>query len=161
MSPLSRQRGLHRIRVISLHWSTVWSPVQLHGNRFTDWKIWAVLYCTWKCLSYKESSQQLPSCHPYERLAFLQNVFAIILLLARKDVGKLFEDTLSSKIRKKEEADQWYIRLRLVCHVFVFTSFWRHLWPFTEHGIYLLNKDARQLTWNLFVKHHLRRPRGR
>ena len=45
-------------------------------------------------------------CHPYERLAFLQNVFAIILLLARKDVGKLFEDTLSSKIRKKEEADQ-------------------------------------------------------
>ena len=45
-------------------------------------------------------------CHPYERLAFLQNVFAIILLLARKDVGKLFEDALSSKIRKKEEADQ-------------------------------------------------------
>ena len=45
-------------------------------------------------------------CHPYERLAFLQNVFAIILLLARKDVGKLFEDTLSSKIRKKEQADQ-------------------------------------------------------
>ena len=45
-------------------------------------------------------------CHPYERLAFLRNVFAIILLLARKDVGKLFEDALSSKIRKKEEADQ-------------------------------------------------------
>ena len=40
MSPLSRQRGLlkiHKTKVVSLHWSAVFSPdaVQLHGNRFT------------------------------------------------------------------------------------------------------------------------------
>ena len=37
------------------------------------------------------------SCHRYERLAVfcvLQNVFAIILLSARKDVEKLFEETV-------------------------------------------------------------------
>ena len=45
MSPLNRQRGLRRRRVASLHWSTVSSPVQLHGNKFTDWKILTVLYC--------------------------------------------------------------------------------------------------------------------
>ena len=33
-------------RVFSLLWSTVYSPVQLHGNRLTDWRIWTVLYCT-------------------------------------------------------------------------------------------------------------------
>ena len=33
-------------------------------------------------------------CHRYERLTVLQNVFAIILLMiARKDVKKLFEET--------------------------------------------------------------------
>ena len=35
MYPLNRQRDLHRISVVSLHWSTVILPVQLHGNRFT------------------------------------------------------------------------------------------------------------------------------
>ena len=40
MSPLSRQRGLlkiHKTKVVSLHWSAVFSPdaVQLYGNRFT------------------------------------------------------------------------------------------------------------------------------
>ena len=31
---------------------------------------------------------------------------------------------------------QWHTRLRLVCHFFVFTTFWRHLWAITEqtHG---------------------------
>ena len=33
-------------------------------------------------------------CYRYERLAVLQNVFAIILLLAREDVEKLFEKTV-------------------------------------------------------------------
>ena len=46
MSPLSRQRVLHKIRVVSLHWSTVQSPVQLRGNRFTVWRSLTVLYCT-------------------------------------------------------------------------------------------------------------------
>ena len=31
---------------------------------------------------------------------------------------------------------QWHTRLRLVCHFFVLTTFWRHLWSITEqtHG---------------------------
>ena len=33
-------------------------------------------------------------CHRYERLAVLQNVFAIILLCARKHIEKLFEETI-------------------------------------------------------------------
>ena len=33
-------------------------------------------------------------CHPYERLAFLQNVFAIILLWVRKDAENFFEETV-------------------------------------------------------------------
>ena len=32
--------------------------------------------------------------HRYERLAVLQNVFAIIVLWARKDVEKRFEETV-------------------------------------------------------------------
>ena len=32
-------------------------------------------------------------CHPHETLAVLQNVFAIILLCATKDVEKRFEET--------------------------------------------------------------------
>ena len=39
-----------------------------------------VLLTSWECLSYKKSSQTLPSCVIKERLAVLQNVFAIILL---------------------------------------------------------------------------------
>ena len=35
--------------------------------------------------------------HHYEKLAVLQNVFAIILLWARKDVDKLFEETVYIK----------------------------------------------------------------
>ena len=38
-------------------------------------------------------------CHRYERLAVSQNVFAIILLLARKDVEKRFEDSDSIQVR--------------------------------------------------------------
>ena len=37
-----------------------------------------------------------------------------------------------------------HTRLRLVCHFFVFTAFWRHLWSVTEQT---------QSTWNLFVKY--------
>ena len=44
MSPLSRQRGLHKIRVVLLHLSTMQSPVQLHGNRYKVWRILTVLY---------------------------------------------------------------------------------------------------------------------
>ena len=45
--------------------------------------------------SYKKFSQHRAIvCHRYERLAVLQNVFAIILLWARKDVENLFEETV-------------------------------------------------------------------
>ena len=48
--------------------------------------------------------------HRYEIFAVLQNVFAIILLWARKDVEKLFEENFSmklytSKIKKKKEEE--------------------------------------------------------
>ena len=33
-------------------------------------------------------------CHDYERLAVLKNVYATILLLARKDIEKLLEETV-------------------------------------------------------------------
>ena len=74
---------------------------------------------SWKGPNYKKSSQQLPLCvivttdllfrmpklqeifttaaivfHRYERLAVLQNVLAIIVLWARKDVEKRFEETV-------------------------------------------------------------------
>ena len=41
---------------------------------------------------------------------------------------------------------QWHTRLRLMCHFFVLTTFWRHLWSITEQthdnleSIYLLNR---------------------
>ena len=36
----------------------------------------------------------------------------------------------------KTNRQQWHTRLRLVCHFFVLTTFWRHLWSITEqtHG---------------------------
>ena len=52
------------------------------------------LFTTWECPSYKKSSQQLPSCVIATRLAVLQNVF---LLWARKDVEKVFEETVYKK----------------------------------------------------------------
>ena len=48
-------------------------------------------------------------CHPYERLAFLQNVFAIILLWVRKDVENFSKKLYTSKIKKKRiEAETKY-----------------------------------------------------
>ena len=48
-------------------------------------------------------------CHPYERLAFLQNVFAIILLWVRKDAEKFSKKLYTSKIKKKRiEAETKY-----------------------------------------------------
>ena len=49
MSPLKRQIDLDRIRVVSLHWLTVFLPVKLHGNRFTileDFNCTAHLQCS-------------------------------------------------------------------------------------------------------------------
>ena len=42
-------------------------------------------------------------CHRYERLAALQNVFAIILIWTRKDVEKLFEETVYKCDKEKEK----------------------------------------------------------
>ena len=41
--------------------------------------------------------------HRYERLAVLQNVFAIILIWTRKDVEKLFEETVYKCDKEKEK----------------------------------------------------------
>ena len=35
LSFMHEKSNLRRMRVVSLHWSTVFLPVQLHGNRFT------------------------------------------------------------------------------------------------------------------------------
>ena len=71
-------------------------------------------------------------CPLYERLAVLQNVFAIILPCARKN----------KKEKKKEKTTVTHspvARVSLLC----FTTFWRHLWFYywtdvRQHGIYLL-----------------------
>ena len=53
------------------------------------------LLTTWEGLKYKKSSETAAIvCHRYERLAVLQNAFAIILLWAIKDVGKRFEEAV-------------------------------------------------------------------
>ena len=140
-------------------------------------------------------------CHRYERLAVLQNVFAVILIWTRKDVEKLFEETVykcdkeKEKKQKRKEAfgtlaqivgqssgtrklcvsvfffsghsikqidsmlpwvcsvidhrtkkRKWHTLLLLVCHFFVFTTFWRHLWTITaqQHGILLNSKGTRR-----------------
>ena len=44
-------------------------------------------------------------CHHYERLAVLQNFFAIILLLASEGVEKRFGELYTRKIKKKEEEE--------------------------------------------------------
>ena len=38
----------------------------------------------------------------------------------------------SQKTSKMRSKHQWHTRLRLVCHFFVFTTFWRHHWSITE-----------------------------
>ena len=146
-------------------------------------------------------------CHRYERLAVLQNGFAIILIWTRKDVEKLFKETVykcdkekEKKQRRKEafgtytmpklaqiveqssgtrklcvsvffffsghsikqidsmlpwvcsvidhrrKKRKWHTLLLLVCHFFVFTTFWRHLWTITEqtHS----NMESMKICWN-------------
>ena len=45
-------------------------------------------------------------------------------------------EILSDKSKWKPHWHQWHTRLRLVCHFFVFTTFWGYLWSITEqtHG---------------------------
>ena len=52
-------------------------------------------------------------CLHYERLAVLQNVFAIILPCARKN----------KKEKEERKNNSWHTRLRLVCHFFVLQHF--------------------------------------
>ena len=111
-------------------------------------------------------------CYRYERLAVLQNVFAIILLWATNDVENFSKKLYTRNMKKKRKVQRFlgtlkmpklaqifkqsswicqavrgryvsHTRLRLACHFFVFTTFWRHLWSLTEH---------RTATWNVFVK---------
>ena len=50
---------------------------------------------TWDCLNCMQENFTTVAivCYRYERLAVLQNTFAIILLWASEDVEKLFEET--------------------------------------------------------------------
>ena len=60
---------------------------------------------TLECLNYQKSSQQVAIvCHCYERLAVLQNFYAIILLLASESVEKRFGETVYKKIKKKRRS---------------------------------------------------------
>ena len=49
--------------------------------------------------------------HHYERLAVLQNVFAIILLWARKDVEKLFKETVYNWDKEKKKKQRQKVAL--------------------------------------------------
>ena len=49
--------------------------------------------------------------HRYERLAVLQNVFAIIVLWARKDVEKLFEETMYNTVKEKKKKQRRKVAL--------------------------------------------------
>ena len=49
----------------------------------------------WECLNHKKIFTTVAIvCYRHGRLAVLQNVFAIILLCATKDVEKRFEETV-------------------------------------------------------------------
>ena len=50
---------------------------------------------TWECLNCMQENFTTVAivCYRYERVAVLQNTFAIILLWASEDVEKLFEET--------------------------------------------------------------------
>ena len=58
-------------------------------------------------------------CHRYQRPAVLQNVFAIILIWTRKDVEKLFEETVykwdkeNEKKQRRKEAFGTYTMPKL------------------------------------------------
>ena len=59
---------------------------------------------TLECLNCKKSSQQVAIvCHCYERLALLQNVYAIILLLASEGVEKRFGETVYKKVKEEKK----------------------------------------------------------
>ena len=56
MSPLSKPKGLQKIRVVLL----VDCVVQLYSNRFTIWRILTVLYCIPCILSIPNHATILP-----------------------------------------------------------------------------------------------------
>ena len=47
----------------------------------------------------------------YETLAIVQNVFAIILLWARKDLEKLFEETVYNQVKGKKKKQRRKVAL--------------------------------------------------
>ena len=70
------------------------------------------LLTIWECLNHKKSSLQSPSCVIATRLAVLENVFAIILLWATKDVEKRFEETVYkyNKERPETKSSAWELK---------------------------------------------------
>ena len=61
------------------------------------------LLTIWECLNHKKIfTTAAIVCHRQGRLAVLQNVFAIILLSATKDVENVSKKLYTSKIKKKQ-----------------------------------------------------------
>ena len=82
-------------------------------------------------------------CHRYERLDVWQNVFAIILLWARKGVERLFEETVYKSIKTKKEAKMkfsvWDLKMPKLAQIVEQSSGARHVYIsvffFSDHCI--------------------------
>ena len=63
-------------------------------------------------------------CHRYERLDVLQNVFAIILLWARKDVENFSKKLYTSKIKNKRKSrdEKWRLGLKKFLNLFKYSN---------------------------------------
>ena len=72
------------------------------------------LLTTWECPKKETFTTVDIVCHCYERLAVLQNVFGIIMLWARKDVEKLFEETVYKydKENRRHTDEKWRLELK-------------------------------------------------
>ena len=59
------------------------------------------LLTTWKCLNFKKSSQQLPSCLIATGAGLAVLFSPLFWIWARKDIEELFQKLYTSKIKKK------------------------------------------------------------
>ena len=56
------------------------------------------------------------------KIYFINNIVILIIIILLQVMDDHSIDYIN----------QWHTRLRLVCHFFVLTTFWRHLWSITE-----------------------------
>ena len=76
----------------------------------------------WEFLNYKKSSQQLPPCVSVWVCRFLPSPLF-------KQMDSMYR---SQKTENVVKISAWHTRLRRVCHVFVFTTLWRHMWSLAK-----------------------------